>query len=384
MILKAYKYRLNPKESQLEILNKHLGCVRFIYNWALSEKIKAYQNKQKLSCFDLSKIVTKLKKEPKTIWLSEVNAQCLQQSINHLDHAFTRFFREKKGFPKFKSKHRKSSFSYPQNIKVNWNNSTVKLPKIGEVRFFNSRQFEGKIKTCTVSKTTRGQYFISILVETIDNIPQKASISEASAIGVDLGITHFATISTGEKIDNPRYLNRSLKKLKYLQRRHSKKKKGSNNRRKHCLRLAKVHEKVRNQRNDFLHKVSTRLIRENQTIILEDLNVSGMLKNHCLARSISDVSWSKFIEYLKYKSEWYGKNLLFIGRFEPSSKMCSCGIVNKNLTLSDRIWTCDSCNAIHDRDILASQNIKRFGLQDQNLVYTGTDCAGELGEVSVC
>jgi len=194
-------------------------------------------------------------------------------------------------------------------------------------------------------------------------LPIKSKIEESTSVGIDLGIKDFATLSNGEKISNPKFLGSKLERLKALQQRASKKKKGSNNRKKANFKIAKLYEKVTNQRVDFLQKTSTKLIRENQTIILEDLNIAGMMKNHCLARAISDVSWSKFIEMLKYKSEWYGKNLVQIGRFEPSSKMCSCcGTINKNLKLSDRNWTCMSCFATHDRDINAAINIKKFGL----------------------
>jgi len=382
MILKAYKYRLNPKNSQFEILNKHLGCARYIYNWALSKKTALYKkDKTNISCYDLIKQVTQLKKQTSTSWLSEVNSQSLQQSLLHLDSAYKKFFREKRGFPKFKSRYNHNSFSCPQGVKVNWNNSTIQLPKIGKVKFWNSRRFEGYIKTCTVSRTARGQYFISILVETTDNYPLKPEITEDS-IGIDLGLIDFAALSTGEKIQNPRYLSKNLKKLKVLQRRHSRKVKRSNRRRKHCRRLAKVHEKVRNQRNDFLHKLSSRLISENQTIFLEDLNVRGMMQNHKLARSISDVSWSKFVEYLKYKSEWYGTNVVQINRFAPSTKKCSCGYINNDLTLSDREWTCPECKTKHDRDIHSANNVKEFGLE--KYLYSGTGCPGERRELSIC
>jgi len=384
MILKAYKYQLNPKLSQIEILNKHLGCARFIYNWGLSQKIELYKNnKQKLSCFDLINKLTQLKKQESTIWLQEVYSQILQQSLRNLDSAFKRFFKEKKGFPRFKSKKNKCSFSIPQNVKVNFHNNTIYLPKIGEIKFRNSREFTGKIKTCTISRTPTNKYFVSILVETPESIPDKHIVKEDQTVGIDLGLIDFATLSTGETIHNPKYLNKSLKRLKCLQRRHARKKKSSKNREKHRIKLAKQHERVTNQRNDFLHKVSTKIIRENQTIILEDLNVSGMMKNHKLAKSISDVSWSTFIQYLKYKSEWYGRNLFFIDRFEPSSKKCNnCGSLNKELELSDRTWICEICNTEHDRDMNAAINIKKIGLE--NIVKTPTDSGAGPGEIFIC
>ncbi len=384
MILKAYKYQLNPKLSQIEILNKYLGCARFIYNWGLNQKIELYKNnKQKLSRNDLSNQMTQLKKQESTVWLQEVYSQILQQSLRHLDCAFSKFFKEKKGFPRFKSKKNKCSFSIPQNTKVNFHNNTVYLPKIGEVKFRNSRQFTGKIKTCTISRTPTNKYFVSILVETQESKKVKYQIKEDQTVGIDLGLIDFATLSTGETISNPKYLNKSLKRLKCLQRRHSRKKKSSKNREKHRIKLARQYEKVRNQRNDFLHKVSTKIIRENQTIVLEDLNVSGMMKNHKLAKSISDVGWSTFVNYLKYKSEWYGNNIVFINRFEPSSKKCNnCGSIKENLTLEDRNWVCEICNTEHDRDINAAINIKKIGLE--NIVKTGTDSASEPGEIFIC
>lgn len=381
-MLKAFKYRLYPKPKQQVLLNKHLGCVRYIYNWALEKKIKYYQQQNKsLSCFELHKQLTQLKKQQETEWLKEVNSQSLQQSITHLDNAFTRFFREKKGFPKFKSKHKRQSFSCPQNIKIDWHNSTVKLPKIGEIKAIFSRSFEGKIKTCVVSKTRTNKYFISILVETPDKPKSKPKIKKSKAVGIDLGLKEFVIDSNGNKIDNPRYLRKSEDRLKVLQHRASKKKKGSNNRKKAFLKVAKQHEKIRNQRDDFLHKVSSKIISENQTVCLETLSVQNMMKNHKLAKSIADASWSRFVEFLKYKAKWYGVNILQIGRFEASSKTCSCcGWIKKDLTLDVRKWKCEECGVLHDRDVNAALNIKNFALQDQNLINTGTGCAGELVE----
>lgn len=227
---------------------------------------------------------------------------------------------------------------------------------------------DGKLGTVTISKTPSGKYFISALVHTEELTPTKFTISEDKSIGVDVGIKDFATLSNGEKISNPKYFKNSQKRLAVLQRRLSKKKKGSKRREKAKLSVAKLHYTIANQRKDFLHKLTSKLVRENQTIIIEDLNVAGMVKNHKLAKSISDASWSEFFRQLKYKSEWSGVNVITIGRFEPGSKMCYCGVINKELTLKDRIWTCKSCNTTHDRDILAANNIKKFGLQKQNLI----------------
>ena len=295
--------------------------------------------------------------------------QSLQVALKNLDSGFTKFFREKKGFPKFKSRNHEQSFACPQNVKIDFHNSTVTLPKIGTIKTVFSREFKGKVKTCTVSKTRTGKYFISILVEIPENPKRKTKIKESNSVGVDLGIKEFAILSNGEKIDNPKFLRKSEKRLKTLQQRASKKKKGSNNRKKANLHVARKHEKITNQRNDFLHKVSTKLIRENQTICLETLNVSGMMKNHKLAKSIAEVSWNKFVQFLKYKADWYGVNIVQIGRFDPSSKMCSaCGAINKALQLKHRKWKCLNCDTVHDRDVNAAINIRNFALQRQNLI----------------
>ena len=364
MIQKSYKYRIYPTKSQQELLEKHFGCVRFIYNWGLEKKIKAYQkNKKRLSCFDLIKELTKLKKKKDFEWLNEVNSQSLQMSLRNLDNAFTSFFRKNNQFPRFKSKkNNRNNFQIPQGLKIKNNKLTIfKIPNI-KIRL--SRKINGKIKTSTISKTPTGKYFISISIEQDKKIPRKPKITEKTTIGIDLGIKHFATISDERKIDNPKFLDKSLRNLKRQQRWLSRKKKGSNNKTKQRIKVALLFEKISNQRSDFLHKVSHQLTHENQvkSIAIEDLNVSGMLKNHYLAKSITDVSWGEFVRQLSYKCEWYGKNLLVIGRFEPSSKMCSCGYINKELKLSDREWTCPECKTIHDRDLLASQNIKKFAL----------------------
>ena len=307
-------------------------------------------------------------------WLQEINSQCLQAALRNLDSAYTRFFREKKGFPRFKSKKdNRHSFSCPQNVKVDFANQTIQLPRIGKVRFVCSRTFEGTIKTVTVSKTPTGQVFASVLVETGVDAPVKSAPNQSTAVGIDVGLKAFATLSTGETIANPRFLKKSLKKLKRLSRQHSKKKKagppgGSANRDKSRIRLARQHERVTNQRNDFLHKTSTRIVRENQTVCVENLNISGMMKNHKLARAIADVSWGSFVSMLAYKCEWQGKNLVKIGRFEPSSRLCTCGTINRELTLKVRVWRCSNCGTTHDRDILAANNIVRFSFVKQNLV----------------
>jgi len=368
MIQKAYKHRVFPNKEQVELFEKHFGTSRWIFNWGLEKKIKAYQkDKKRLTCFDLINELTKLKKEKDFEWLNEVNSQSLQASLRNLDNAFTNFFRKQNKFPNFKSKKNNiNSFQIPQHLKLS---DKLDIPKIKGIKIKQHRKIDGKIKTATISKTSTEKYYISILVEQDKSLPKKDKIKDKATIGIDLGIKTFATISDSRKIDNPKYLKKSERKLKRQQRWLSRKIKGSKNRNKQRMKIALVHEKITNQRSDFLHKFSYELTHEKQvnSIAIEDLNVKGMVKNHCLARSISDVAWSEFRRQLTYKCDWYGKNLLVIGRFEASSKTCSCGVVNQDLKLSDREWTCKECNVKHDRDILAANNIKKFALIPQGL-----------------
>lgn len=369
-MIKSYKYTLNPNENQKIFFEKSFGCTRFVYNWALSKRIEAYQTKkERLSFLDFCKMLTSLKKEEDKLWLSEVSNECLQQSIRNMDSAFTRFFREKKGFPKFKSKKDvRKSYKAINGVRIDFETNRIKLPKIGWVKFYKNRTFEGSIGTVTVSMNATGKYFVSVLVDDGIEKPLKPNIEYNTSVGIDVGIKDFAVFSNGCVYANPKYLEKAETRLKVLQRRFSKKKKGSNRREKARLKLAKAYEKVTNCRTNFIHQVTSRVVRENQTIIIEDLNVSGMMKNHNLAKHISSASWSEFFRQLQYKCEWYGRNLIKIGRFEPSSKMCTCGYVNKELKLSQREWTCPNCGQHNDRDLLAATNIKRFGLQNQNLI----------------
>lgn len=372
-MLKAYKFRLYPNDEQTNTFHQHFGAVRFVYNWALEHKIKVYETeKRTLSRFDLNKMLPDHKNENE--WLKTSNSQSLQSASIDLESAFTKFFREKKGFPKFKSrKNLVQSFHVPQHYAIDFENNTIKLPKIGLVKAKIHRYFEGLLKTATVLMNSIGQFHISILVDDEKDIPAKQQFTEQTTIGVDVGLKHFATLSDGTKIDNPKHLYNSSQKLSVLQRRLSRKQKGSNNRNKSRKVVAKQHLKISNQRKDFLHKTTSKLIRENQAIAIETLNIKGMLKNHCLAKSISDVSWSEFFRQLEYKAEWYGKTVLKIGQFEPSTKICNqCGHYNHEMILSVRKWKCDGCGTIHDRDINAAKNIKSFALQSQNLLTVGT------------
>ncbi len=368
-MLQAHKYRMYPSQEQISLLMQHIHACRFVYNHSLEQKIRAYEQEgRKLSCYDLNDRLPALKEEHP--WLKEVNSQSLQNANKNLDNAFTRFFREKKGFPKFKSKKNPvQSFQVPQHYTVDFKRGWVKLPKIGEIKTTLHRIFTGKMKYATVSVTSTGKWFISILVDDGTPEPEPAPFTLETTLGIDVGLTDFAILSTREKVENPRFLKNSLQRLKVLQRRVSRKVKGSKNRKKAIQKLARCHEKITNQRSDFLHKLSYRVVGENQAIAVESLNVSGMQKNHCLAQSISDVSWSTFFTMLDYKCQKYGKTLLKIGRFDPSSKICStCGYLNRDLALKDREWICPDCGTHHDRDINAAINIKKFALQKQNLV----------------
>lgn len=373
-MIKGYRYRILPNSAQEKQINQMLGNARFVYNWALKTRIEAYQqDKSKLSAFTLMTELTKLKKLPEYDWLNLSVAQSLQQSIVNMEKAFTKFFKDKKGFPKFKSKHKGThTIGFPQNTKVDFENNKVSVNKIGWIRARISRTFEGKIKTATIEKTATGKYFISITVELPDVKIKQKPILEETAIGIDTGIKTFATLSNGIEIENHKHLKKSIKRLKTLSRRVSKKVKGSNNRKKAVKKLAQLHEHISNQRLDFLHKTTTAIAKQYDTVCVENLNIKGMMANHKLAQSIADLGLGKFYTLLNYKMAQNGGNYLEIGRFEPSSKMCSCGDVNRELKLSDRVWTCKKCNTTHKRDVLAAQNIKRFGLQKQNIYTAGT------------
>lgn len=367
----TFKYRIYPNNEQQNYFEQCFGAVRFVYNWGLNLRIETYQQtKKSVSFFDTGKALTKLKQQNNYTWLNNINAQTLEASLKHLDIAYTAFFKKNARFPKFKSKKKsKTSFSLRQGTKIKNNKLFICKLQTG-INIVLSRPIIGKIKNSTITKTKSGKYFIAIQTETTNKAPQAPLPDINTAVGVDLGIKTFAILSNGIKIDNPKYLNKYQKQLIKLQRQFEKKQKGSNKKEKLRIKIAKLYEKITFQRLDFLHKITTQLANDNQvgTYCLEDLNVARMLKNHKLARSISDASWSKFVELLKYKCERAGKNILFIGRFEPSSKMCLCGKINKTLTLKDRVWTCQSCGLSHDRDILAANNIKAFAFNHQNLM----------------
>lgn len=385
MILKGYKYRIYPNKEQEVFLAKHFGSCRFVYNWGLEQKIKHYETtKKSISWVELNNRLPQLKQE--FSWLSEIGSQSLQMEIRNLDTAFKNFFRAKKGFPKFKKKTNDMSFQIPDNSGKNYRIKDKKLyiPKLKSgIKIVQHRKFEGKMKMLTISKNPSGQYFATILVETTDEYIEPKQINEETTIGIDLGLKEFLITSNGEKIDNPKFFRKTQKKLAKAQKKHSRKQKGSSNRNKSRKKVAKIHNKINNQRKDFLHKLSRRLVSENQTICLEDLNVKGMMKNRKLSKSIADVSWSTLTNMLNYKALWYGANIITIGRFEPSTKLCHvCGTLNNNLTLKDREWTCD-CGTKHDRDINAAINIKNFGLTKVEYPLLKLNTVGST-EINAC
>lgn len=373
-MLKAYKYRLLPTKAQEEQLNKFFGCVRFVYNLGLETKIQAWKSANKrLNYIDLYHQLQDLKKTDAK-WLSECPLQCMVSGLRNLDAAYGKFFKGA-GYPKFKKKGGAQSVQFASGVKIK--GDKVFIPKIRLTDFVQHRKFgDGLVRTTTVSKTTSGKYFISILVDNKKGLPSKKSISESSAIGIDVGLKTFAVLSDGELVQSPKYLERQLKRLRIEQRKLKRRlKRGvpiSQQSKGYMIQkivVAKLNEKIANRRKDFLHKLSTSIVTKYDTICLENLNVRGLQKNRGVARSIADSGWYTFTEMLRYKSDWYGKNFIKIGRFEPSSKSCSnCGYYFKDLELSHRSWVCDGCGAEHDRDINAAKNIKNFGLRDKPVI----------------
>lgn len=363
-IHKAFSFRLYPTFEQEKVLASQFGQARFVYNFFLRKRIDYYtankgKEKQSLNYHNTAKMLTELKQQPDTIWLKESNAQSLQQSLRHLDNAYNNFFNNGFKFPNFKKKNRKQSFSVPQHFEIDIKAKRLNIPKLTPLKIVLHREMEGVVKSVTISKTPSGKYFASILCEIEKNIKPK---NKGGEIGIDLGIKSFLVTSNNERADSPKYLRKSEEKLKWLQQLLSRKIKGSNRRNKARIKVARIHEKITNKRTDFLHKLSHRLVSENQAIFAEDLHVKGIMANHCFAKSVADSSWSEFVRQIKYKSEWNGVCFGQIDRFFPSSKRChSCGWINESLTLKDREWTCQGCRQIIDRDFNAAQNILQFG-----------------------
>lgn len=362
-IQSGYQYRLEPTEEQQKLLNRQFGSVRFVFNYFLALRSHQYHETGKgLTYQDTAILLTALKRQSETEWLKQPNAQVLQQSLLDLDRAFQNFFEGKGKYPHFKKKSGHQKCRYPQGIKIRQAQpgskaAQVWLPKIGWVMFICHRPLVGRILFATVRRRSSGKYFISFNVEREIDTPEY----KGSTCGIDVGLTHFATLSTGEQIPNPRHLRRSERRLARLQRRLSRCQPGSKGREQAKLQVARQHEKVTNQRQDFQHKLSYRLVHENQMIRVEDLNVAGMKRNRRLAKSISDASWSDFIDMLQYKGRWYGCELEKVNRFYPSSQTCRiCSYRNTDLKLQYRRWVCPNCGTSHDRDQNAAINIRNY------------------------
>ena len=357
-MLYVYRFRLYPKKEQIEFLNRQIGHCRFVYNKLLEIAKKDYEAEgKKWNYYEYKKLLPKLKEE--FPFLKEANSQSLQEAVKWLDRAFKNFFKGIAGFPKFKSKKRTNSVSIPQHFRIE--GDRIKIPKLKTpIKFKKHREIEGKIKSISITKLPSGRFYLNILVDReIEPLPETDRV-----VAIDVGLTHFCTLSTGEKVENPRNLLKTEEKLKKLQRKLSRKVKGSNKYLKLQRKIAKLHEKVVNQRNDFLHKLSKRIIGDNQAVIVEDLNVKGLLKNSNLAKHIADASWRKFISYLEYKAKIYGRKLIKVSPFYSSSKLCSkCGYKNENLKLSNRKWKCPNCEVEHDRDYNATLNLLKEGLK---------------------
>jgi len=380
LVHKTFKYRIYPSGSQKELLAKHFGCTRFVWNYFLALRRDSYlNNKQSLTYYNNAKTLTELKKDPDYIWLSEVSAQALQASLKDLDTAYGRFFRKKSSFPSFKSRYEKNSFRCPQNTKIK-DTGLLAVNKFREgISIKMHRKLVGKILFCTISKTRTNKYFASITVET----QNRNLLNNGKDVGIDLGIKDLAITSDGEKFVNIRTTKAFAKKLKYEQAQLAKKQKGSNSRKWAKLKVAKVHEKIKSIRLDHTHKITHKLISENKTVVAEDLNVSGMLKNHCLAKAIQDCSWSELVRQLEYKALWSGRSFVKVGRWFPSSKTCHvCNYIKQDLMLADRTWTCPGCGTELDRDINAAKNILKQGLKILSGCGTQSDIKQKRGEAS--
>ena len=376
-MLKSIKIRIYPDAVQKQFISKQLGCCRFIYNKLLDyKKIQYEQNKQKVSLSQLGKYLTNLKNQKDYLFLNNVYSVCLQQSMQDLIKAYDNFFKLNKGYPKFKSKKDTiQSFRFINNIfkckkKINGNRITLikqlqnilfKCSKKDEIYLNHNEKY---IHSVTLTKTSTNKYYLSICIDY--NIIQKEKLD--TVIGLDLGIKDFIVDSNGNRYDNKHFHKNQENKLKKLNKQLSKKQKGSNNRNKVRIKLAKVYEKITNQRNTYLHQITSKLVNENQVICIEDLNVKGMMSNHKLSKSIQDLSLYEFRRQLEYKCRWYGRQLIIIDRFYPSSKTChNCGYIYKDLKLNEREWICPHCGKVIDRDYNASLNILDEGLKQINL-----------------
>jgi putative transposase len=361
-IKRAYRFRFYPTPEQEVILARTFGCVRFVYNYMLRLRTEAWERRQeRMGYNDTSAALTLLKKQPEYTWLNAVSSVPLQQALRHLQTAFGNFFAKRGRYPQFKRKGSHQSAEYTASA-FRWDGQVLKLAKMDaslDIRWSRQIPQGAKVTTVTVSKDAAGRYFVSLLCD--DVVSTKPEV--AQVVGIDLGLTHFAILSDGEKVPAPNAFRKHEKKLAKLQRKLARKKKGSKNRTKARLKVAKLHAKIADIRKDFTHKLSTRLIHENQVIAVETLAVGNMKKNRKLAKSIGDAGWAEFVRQLEYKAKWYGREVVKIDRWHPSSKRCSdCGYTAEKMPLKVRQWTCPECGSDHDRDINAARNVLAAGL----------------------
>lgn len=377
MVEKTFKYRIYPTKEQEKFLANQFGSARFIFNYFLNERKNEYLNNGKSSnYYDNAKTLTSLKENEKYIWLNEINSQSLQASLRNLEVAYTNFFSKRAKFPKFKSRKNDQCVKIPQHFYIE--DKLLYIPKLKTgIKINLHTALSGKVVCCFIRKTCTNKYYVSIFCET----EAKKLERNENKIGIDVGIKTLITTNTGETFNNPKTLKQYEKELKYLQRQLSKKKKGSNKSKKARIRLALVHEKIKNIRNDNIHKITKKLINENQVIISESLSVVNMMKDHCLAKSISDCAWGEIFRQLNYKSNWYDRTYFQIDKFFPSSKMCNkCKFIVDELPLNIREWVCPNCGERHDRDINAAKNILEKGLKDLSGSGTESDIKQKSGE----